>query len=142
MTVQDVFDIAIRLMDEQNESTGNTATADTKEYAVRACSLLNSRIDEVYSLSSTYSPEAGKPCEYPGMLSAMTDEIKMDTRLVRGVLPYLLAALLLEGEAPDQAAYFDRQYQQKMNNISGAPGMFSSIVDVYGGIGGGEFGKW
>ena len=32
MTVQDVFDKAIRLMDEQNESTGATVTTDTKEY--------------------------------------------------------------------------------------------------------------
>jgi len=31
VTVQDVFDKAIRLMDEQNESTGATVTTDTKE---------------------------------------------------------------------------------------------------------------
>ena len=29
-TVQDIFDSAIRLIDEQNESTGSTETADTK----------------------------------------------------------------------------------------------------------------
>ena len=29
-TVQDVFDIAVRLMDAQNESTGSTNTSDTK----------------------------------------------------------------------------------------------------------------
>ena len=41
-TVQNVFDIAIRLMDSQNETTGATDTSDTKEYKVRTCSLLNS----------------------------------------------------------------------------------------------------
>ena len=30
-TVQNVFDIAIRLMDSQNETTGATDTSDTKE---------------------------------------------------------------------------------------------------------------
>ena len=39
-TVQDVFGIAIRLIDAQNESTGSTKTSDTKEYELRTPSLL------------------------------------------------------------------------------------------------------
>lgn len=142
MTVQDVFDIAIRLMDEQNESTGSTETADTKEYALRTCSLLNSRIDEVFQFSSNYAPETGKPCEYPGSFSDMTDTVDMDTRLVRGLLPYLLASLLLEGEAPETAAFFENKYREKINNLVPAPAEAEDITDIYGGIEYGEFGAW
>jgi len=60
-TVQDVFDIAIRLMDAQNESTGSTDTADTKEYRLRTPSLINSLLDRVYAGSDTYThAETGK----------------------------------------------------------------------------------
>ena len=54
MNVQGVFDIAIRLMDAQNESTGSTDTADTKEYRLRAPSLLNSILDRAYPASDTW----------------------------------------------------------------------------------------
>ena len=39
-SVQDVFDMAIHLMDAQNESTGATRTTDTNEYALRTPNIL------------------------------------------------------------------------------------------------------
>ena len=36
-----VFARAIHLMDEQNETTGETSTADTSEYKLRTLSILN-----------------------------------------------------------------------------------------------------
>lgn len=53
-TVQTVFDIAIHLMDAQNESTGSTETADTKEYQLRTPSLLNSVLDRAYPASDNW----------------------------------------------------------------------------------------
>ena len=44
ITVQQVFDQAIHLMDEQNETTGATITADTAEYKSRTISILNTAI--------------------------------------------------------------------------------------------------
>ena len=35
VSVQQVFDMAIHLMDEQSESTGATETVDTQEYKFR-----------------------------------------------------------------------------------------------------------
>lgn len=94
-TVQDVFDIAIRLMDAQNESTGSTDTADTKEYRLRAPSLLNSILDRAYPASDTYpGTESGKR-PVCGKVTGMGDEIGLDERLCTGVLPYGLAGLLL-----------------------------------------------
>ena len=57
-TVQDIFDSAIRLIDEQNESTGSTETADTKPYRVKAVSLVRNLIPRVYPVSDTYAASA------------------------------------------------------------------------------------
>ena len=54
VTVQQIFDIAIHLMDSQNESTGSTDTADTKEYKLRTVSLLNSVLDRAFPYSDNY----------------------------------------------------------------------------------------
>lgn len=53
-SVQDVFDMAIHLMDAQNESTGATRTTDTNEYALRTPNILNTLLDQVYPYSDTY----------------------------------------------------------------------------------------
>ena len=53
-TVQFVFNMAINLMDAQNESTGATNTTDTHEYELRTPNLLNTLLDKVYPYSSTY----------------------------------------------------------------------------------------
>ena len=72
-TVQSVFDIAIHLMDAQNESTGSTNTADTQEYQFRTPSLLNSILDRVYKASDTFFvAEAGRRPICP-KVSAMSD---------------------------------------------------------------------
>lgn len=52
-TVKEVFDIAIHLIDAQNESSGATETADTKEYLLRTPNLLNSILNRAYPYSDT-----------------------------------------------------------------------------------------
>ena len=42
VTVQQVYDAAIDLMDEANETTGATKTADTREYEIRTISIPSS----------------------------------------------------------------------------------------------------
>ena len=54
-TVQEIFDKAIHLIDAQNEQSGSTDTADTREYKVRCCELLNTLLNEAYPYSDTYS---------------------------------------------------------------------------------------
>lgn len=69
VTVQQVFDTAIHLMDEQNESNGGTQTVDTDEYRFRTISILNTAIPALYPYSGTYSTEGtGRP--FPGILAA------------------------------------------------------------------------
>lgn len=56
-TVREIYDKAIHLIDAQNENNGSTQTADTREYEVRACELLNTLLNEAYPYSDTYAEE-------------------------------------------------------------------------------------
>lgn len=101
-TVQDIFDSAIRLIDEQNESTGSTETADTKPYRVKAVSLVRNLIPRVYPVSDTYaaSTDGKRPvCRMP---EALTDELDLDQYICESVLPWGLAALLIIDDDRDR----------------------------------------
>ena len=52
-TVQDVFDAAICLMDEQSGEA--TCTADTAAYQARTVPILNTVLPALYPFSSTWS---------------------------------------------------------------------------------------
>lgn len=147
-TVQDVFDIAVRLMDAQNESTGATDTADTKEYRLRTPSLLNSILDRAYPASGTYPREAsgeGRPvCP---KVSAMEDPVALDGRLCTGVLPYGLAGLLLAEENPTLGSFFWQTFLEQLEEARRElEARFSGVEDCYGiladGVEFGRFARW
>lgn len=146
-TVWEVFDIAIHLMDAQNESTGSTDTADTKEYRLRTPSLLNSLLDRVYPASDTYRfPGDGRRPVCP-KVKEMTDEIGLDERLCTGVLPYGLAALLLSEENPTLANFFWQSFLEQLEEAKrGLPAGADGVEDRYGFLGDcleyGRFSKW
>ena len=146
-TVQEIFDQAIRMMDAQNESTGSTKTADTKEYELRTPSLLNSILDRAYPASDTYAAaqEAAGPGKRPvcQKVSAMSDTVDMDERLCTGVLPYGLAGLLLTEENPTLADFFWQTFLEQLNAaMRSLPSEIGDIEDVYGGFGGIEYGRF
>lgn len=141
-TVQDVFDIAVRLMDEQNESTGNTNTADTKSYAVRTPSLLNSILDQVYPASDTYrTGTAGKRPVCP-KVSAMTDTLDLDERICTGVLPWGLAGLLSDESSPRGDFFWQTFLERLAEAKASIPSEIGVVEDVYGGLEYGEFSGW
>ena len=144
--VQSVFDIAIHLMDAQNESTGSTNTADTKEYAFRTPSLLNSILDRVFKASDTFFiAEAGKRPICP-KVTKMTDVLMLDEAICTSVLPYGLAGLLLTEENPTQANFFWQTFLEMLEDMRrGLPTEFEDIENPYGLCGGieyGEFSRW
>lgn len=142
-TVQDVFDIAIRLMDAQNESTGSTDTADTKEYKLRTPSLLNSLLDRVYSGSDTYPASSGGKRPVCQKVSLMTDALDLDERICTGVLPYGLAGLLLSEENPNLGDFFWQTFLEQLEEAKrGMPTEIGAVEDVYGGFGGIEYGRF
>jgi len=144
-TVQAIFDKAIYLIDGQNESTGVTVTSDTKEYQVRTIGILNNLLDVVYPASDTFA--IGEDGKRPALddIEKFTDELDLDARILRDVLPNGLAAKLLAEENPALADYFQQCFEQSLAEArSKRPAAFESIDDClpYGGIEYGEFGRW
>ena len=144
-TVQAVFDKAMYLIDAQNESTGNTNTGDTLEYKVRTIGILNNLLDVVYPASDTFA--VGEDGKRPALddITGFEDELDLDPRILRDVLPNGLAAKLLSEENPTLADYFQQCFEQSLAQARAMiPASFESIDDSmpYGGLEYGEFGRW
>ena len=138
-TVQQVFDMAIHLMDEQNETTGSTETVDTKEYKYRTISILNSVIGALYPFSGTYEAgESGRPAPTPLLVDKynapdFTQAVPLDDVLSMSVLPYYLAAQLLAGENETLASWFMNRYREAFNDLRNrVPAEFEKISTPYG----------
>lgn len=138
-TVQEIFDQAIHLMDEQNESTGATVTADTGEYKTRTISILNTAIPRLYPYSSNYDRDAvGRPKATKLMVKDysnpdFTQIVALDDDLCLGLLPFYLAAELLSGENENLAAWFMNQYRENLNDFKrNIPARFEAISTPYG----------
>lgn len=130
-------------MDEVNESTGQTDTADTKEYKNRTLAILNILRVECFPASDTYKiTTPGKRPICPEIVDFDT-EIGLDDGICQGVLPYGLAAHLLLDENPDMASYFNQRYSELLNQYKyGIPAAAEDIESLYGGIEYGYFGRW
>lgn len=134
-TAQWVFDRAIHLMDEQNESTGKTQTTDTKEYEFRTLSILNVLRHELYPISDTYAvTEPGKR-PIVAEITSMDQEIGLDDGVAQGVMPYGLAAHLLLGENDQMANYFSQRYSELYSAmLRSLPSVWEDIPTAYGGL--------
>ena len=139
VTVQTVYDAAIDLMDEQNESNGSTKTVDTREYELRTISILNMGIQALYPYSSNYEREApGRPCG--AVLLAedrsnpdFTQGIGIDDALCIGLLPYFLASLLRSGEDTEFSMRMMQEYNTALVLLRDkAPAEFEAISTPYG----------
>lgn len=138
-TVQQIFDMAIHLMDEQNESNGATGTVDTSEYKYRTVSILNSIIPRLYIYSSNYEDD-GTGRTAPEQLKAgdyakpdLTQEIPLDDVLSLSLLPYYLAAQLLSAENESLSAWFLNMYRENLNDIRNkVKADFEAISTPYG----------
>ena len=139
VTVQQIFDMAIHLMDEQNETSGVTGTVDTQEYKFRTISILNSVIPALYPFSSNYDKEVeGRPT--PEILKwddykklDFTQAVDLDDTLCLSVLPYYLAAQLLSAENEALAAWFMNRYREAFNDLRNRiPAEFERITTSYG----------
>ena len=107
-----VFDSAIHLMDEQNETNGKTRTQDTKEYEYRTLSILNVLRNELYPYSDTYEVRTDGKRSVCVELTTMEQPIDLDDAIAQGVMPYGLAAHLLLGENDAMASFFNQRYDE------------------------------
>ena len=152
-TAQEIFDTAMGLMDEVNEQSGATDTADTREYKNRTLFILNVLRGELYPYSDTYrqalkETEDGKR-PIVGIISDFDSAIALDDYICQSVMPYGLAAHLLLDENPTAASFFNQRYEELKAGLSrGLPTMSEDIVDVYscdnwgGGLRYNEFSRW
>jgi len=143
MTGKEIFDRAMHLMAESDDSTGATVTADTREYEVKSVGILNVLINECYPYSDTFEAAEGKR----GVLDAinsLADDIGMDDFICGSVLPYGLAAELLKLEDAAIANYLYQRYREMLEQAkSSIPAGSESITDVYGiGWEYNEFSRW
>ena len=133
-TAQDIFDMAIYMMDEQNEATGETDTSDTAEYKLRTLGILNVLRHEVYPYSDTYKQTGpGRPI-CPEIVDFVTP-VALDDAIAQGVLPYGLAYHLLLGENDTMADFFAQRYQEALAQQKALPAEFEEIPLSYGGCG-------
>jgi hypothetical protein len=112
-----VFDRAIHLMDEQDENSGATLTADTKEYKLRTLSILNVLRNELYPLSDNYPVSENGTRPILPLLTEFEDNIGLDDAVSQGILPYGLAAYLLLGEDNSKANFFNQKYEEMKANF-------------------------
>ena len=143
-TAQNVFDAAMGLIDEVNESSGATDTSDTREYKLRTLFILNILRGELYAFSDTYdkTTEAGvRPIAR--YIENFEDSIDLDDYICQTVLPYGLAAHLMLDENPSAASYFNQRYDElKLSLSRGLPAVSEDIEDVYGGLRYNDFAYW
>lgn len=139
VTVQQVYDIAIHLMDEQNESNGATGGTDTAEYKYRTISILNTAIPALYPYSGNYSAGAkGRPSarqlyaeDYAN--PDMEQVIPLDDTLALACLPYYLASILLSSENDSLSGQFMNHYRMALADLrSKVPADFAPITAPYG----------
>lgn len=142
-TMSDVFDVAIAVMDEINDS-GKTQTADTEEYKRRTPGIMNILLAECYPYSDLKDPDAADSSWRRVDMDAWEDNLyKIDNTLALGIMPYGLAANLLVDENPAAASYFQQRYDELLRGKkSRTPADVGEIENLYGGIEYGHFAMW
>ena len=108
----DIFDAAIHLMDEQNETNGETRTQDTAEYRYRTLSILNTLRGELYPYSDTYVVNEDGTRAICPKIESFEQALNLDDFIAQSVLPYGLAAHLLLGENDTMASFFNQRYAE------------------------------
>ena len=117
ITVQQVFDAAIMLMDQQSESTGKTQTEDNQEYRFRTLPILATLLPQLGAEEALKLPADNVAPDFSQM-------IPLEESLCMGVLPYGLAACLLAGENEPLANWFQQRFRE---NAAALPGGNTSV---------------
>ena len=135
MTALEVFNRAIHLSDNGDETTGATDIPDNEEYKFRTLAIINMLANELYPYSDTYKSETGKrPVLEP--ITDFTTDIDLDDFCCGTVLVYGLAARLFLMEDAATANFYEQEYERLLNALKSGYGMQSGadmIEDAYGG---------
>ncbi|RFU70336.1 hypothetical protein D0469_06975 [Peribacillus saganii] len=115
---QQVFDIAMTLIDEVEEETGNVSV-DNPAYKSKSLSILTTLQAELLPITEDIA-----------VLASLTQDLLLPDRICLLVLPYGLSAHLLLAESDDtgMAAFYNNRYEELKRKI---PTEISPIVDLY-----------
>ena len=144
MTGQDVFDGAIKLMNEQRDSDGETVISDTADYKNRAVTLINMLLVRAYPYCDTYRDACleGDYRPVAEKIEALEDEIPMD-EAVSAVLCYGLAAKFTHQDDPGFARDMQSEFEDELAMLERkTPVTSEPITDVYSCNEYNEFGRW
>jgi hypothetical protein len=125
---QEVFDLAIKMMDEQSLTTGQAVHDQTREYQQRALAIMGIKVQELSD-------------ESPILPRSYEDEVPLSDKIARGILPYGLAGELYLHEDPDASNYYLSKYVSLIRDLN-RRAVSERIRDVYHGIGHDEFARW
>jgi len=126
MTGKEVYLAALALLFETEETAG-----DAEDHAP---SLINALLGDLFSINNMLREEAGKErlLEIPA-LSSLTEDVPYEDKLVRGCMPYGLAArIVYDDDDMAKVDYFTQLYAAAANAFSRARSR--RIKDVYGGV--------
>ncbi len=131
-TVQQVYDAAIKLMNEQRDTSGETMIPDTVDYKNRTIDILNALIAKAFPYSDTFlDAEPGRKPIAP-RVTGFSDAVPLDDAIA-AVLCYGLAAQLEEKEEPDFARDMKAEFEEQIVMLSRmTPRVSEPIEDVYG----------
>ena len=141
-TAQQIFEMAIALMDSQSDS-GQADVPDNNEYKTRTLPILNILRGELYPFSDTHeTDDEGRPIA--ALIRSFDKPIDLDDYICQSVMPYGLAAHLLLAEDPTTANFFQQRYDElKLTLARGLPNTSEDIVDVYqGSWPHNDYGEW
>lgn len=120
MTVQDVYNSALAIMNE----------ASDESYETRVIPLVNSLIGQCWQMSEDYDTGSRAIWE---PVDSMDDEIiGIDQHIALSVMPFGLASLLYLDEDSIRANSWWQVYQDGLVDARRSPAKFKGIEDVYG----------
>lgn len=133
-TVQQIFDMAIHIIDEQSEGNGSTMTDDTAEYKYRTISILNSIIPAIAPFSASSADAGDLVLDWGNYKNPnFTQSIPLDDSLSITLLPYFLAAKLIQSENESLSAMCLNQFNSTFQDIRGrSPATFEKIPISHG----------
>ena len=134
-TVKDISTAAMGLMDELG-SEGEAQNRDTQTYERRTPGIVNLMLAE-------YGILAGGRCHFPQVETLEDPVLRIPDTYALGVMEYGLAANLLVDEDPSAASFYEQRYEELRNlYFARCGGENGEVLDLYGGIEFGKFGRW
>lgn len=133
-TGNDVFALAMNLIDELDPQNGRADRGETRAYKVRVAGLLHILLQELCQFDDSWLRDNDRDAA-PSPVDDLDAALDLGDRLCRGVLPFGLAGLLILEENPPCAQVFLSSYRDlKLRFSRSRPARKEEISRLYGGV--------